>query len=129
MFAKNNKKPLFLDFTGFACENCRQMEHNVWSKPHIEKLLKEEFIVVSLFVDSRYKLSESEWSYNEDSKPIKYLGLKNLDIEIKKYGNPAQPLYVVIDSDENILSGPIGYCSEEEFYAFLKFGIESHKNK
>ena len=122
-YAKKVNKPLFLDFTGFACENCRLMEHNVWSKPHILEMLKNDFIIVSLFVDSKYQLNEEDWLYDGE-KVIKQLGLKNLHIQTKKFNNAAQPLYVIVDYNENILSEPIGYCSENEFYEFLKKGIK-----
>ena len=122
-YAKKVNKPLFLDFTGFACENCRLMEHNVWAKPHILEMLKNDFIIVSLFVDSKYKLDEDDWLY-DDEKTIKQLGLKNLYIQTKKFNNAAQPLYVIVDYNENILSDPIGYCSGNEFYEFLKKGIK-----
>ena len=120
-YSKKVNKPIFLDFTGFACENCRLMEHNVWSKPHILDMLKNDFIIVSLFVDSKYQLNENDW-LNSGDKIIKQLGSKNLHIQTEKYNNAAQPLYVIINSDEKILSGPIGYCSEDDFYQFLKKG-------
>ena len=123
-FSKKTDKPIFLDFTGFACENCRLMEHNVWSKPHILEMLRKDFIIVSLFVDSKYEIQNSEDWIKKDGKVIKQLGKKNLTLQIDKYNNAAQPLYIIIDSDENILSGPIGYCSEDEFYQFLKDGID-----
>ena len=122
-YSKKVNKPLFLDFTGFACENCRLMEHNVWAKPHILEILKKDYIVVSLFVDSKYKLNQEDWLVYED-KTIKQLGLKNLHLQTEKFNNAAQPLYVVIDSKENIISDPIGYCSEEDFYNFLVKGVK-----
>ena len=60
-YSKKVNKPLFLDFTGFACENCRLMEHNVWAKPHILEMLKKDYIIVSLFVDSKYELDQEDW--------------------------------------------------------------------
>ena len=123
LYAKKVNKPLFLDFTGFACENCRLMEHNVWSKPHILEMLKNDFIIVSLFVDSKYSLSKEDWLIDDD-KTIKQLGLKNLHLQTKKFNNAAQPLYVIIDENETIISEPIGYCSENDFYEFLKKGIK-----
>jgi len=122
-YSKKVNKPLFLDFTGFACENCRLMEHNVWAKPHILEILKKEYIVVSLFVDSKYELNKEDWLIYED-KTIKQLGLKNLHLQTEKFNNAAQPLYVVIDSKENIISDPIGYCSEKDFYNFLVKGVK-----
>ena len=123
LYAKKVNKPLFLDFTGFACENCRLMEHNVWSKPHILEMLKNDFIIVSLFVDSKYSLSENDWLI-DGNKTIKQLGLKNLHLQTKKFNNAAQPLYVIIDENETIISEPIGYCSENDFYEFLQKGIK-----
>jgi thiol:disulfide interchange protein len=122
-YSQKVDKPLFLDFTGFACENCRLMEHNVWAKPHILEMLKKDFIIVSLFVDSKYKLNEDDW-LNNGSKTIKQLGLKNLHLQTEKFNNAAQPLYVIIDKNENILSEPIGYSGENKFYEFLKKGIK-----
>ena len=124
-FSQKTNKPIFLDFTGFACENCRLMEHNVWSEPHILEMLRKDFIIVSLFVDSKYKLTDSaDWIEDKKGNIIKQLGQKNLTIQIEKYNNAAQPLYVIINANEDILSGPIGYCSKNEFYEFLKNGID-----
>jgi len=122
-YSKKVNKPLFLDFTGFACENCRLMEHNVWAKPHILEMLKKDYIIVSLFVDSKYELDKEDWLTNK-GKTIKQLGLKNLHLQTEKFNNAAQPLYVVIDNQENIISEPIGYCSEEDFYEFLVKGTK-----
>ena len=69
----------------------------------------------------QYKLDETDW-LNSNGKLIKQLGAKNLHIQTEKYNNAAQPLYVIIDSNEKILSEPIGYCSENEFYQFLRKG-------
>ena len=122
-YSKKVNKPLFLDFTGFACENCRLMEHNVWAKPHILEILKKDYIIVSLFVDSKYELDQEDW-LTDKGKTIKQLGLKNLHLQTEKFNNAAQPLYVVIDNQENIISEPIGYCSEEDFYEFLVKGTK-----
>ena len=122
-YSKKVDKPLFLDFTGFACENCRLMEHNVWAKPHILEMLKKDYIIVSLFVDSKYELDSEDWLIDQE-KTIKQLGLKNLHLQTKKFNNAAQPLYVVIDNEENIISEPIGYCSEQDFYDFLIKGAK-----
>ena len=122
-YSKKVNKPLFLDFTGFACENCRLMEHNVWAKPHILEMLKKDYIIVSLFVDSKYELDQEDW-LTDNGKIIKELGLKNLHLQTEKFNNAAQPLYVIIDNQENIISEPIGYCSEEDFYNFLVKGLK-----
>ena len=83
----------------------------------------DPYIVVSLFVDSKYNLNQEDWLIYED-KTIKQLGLKNLHLQTEKFNNAAQPLYVVIDSEENIISDPIGYCSEKDFYNFLVKGVK-----
>ena len=124
-FAKQTKtdKPIFLDFTGLGCENCREMENKIWSKSYIKELLRDNFIIVSLYADHKYVLEEEDWLIDQSGKTRKMLGEKNLSIEIDKYGNAAQPLYVIIDSNEKVLSGPIGKCSENEFYNFLKSSL------
>ena len=124
-FAKQNKtdKPIFLDFTGLGCENCREMENKIWSKPYIKEMLRDNFIIVSLYADHKHIMEEEDWIIDQSGKIRKRIGEKNLSIEIDKYGNAAQPLYVIIDSNEKILSGPIGKCSESKFYKFLKSGL------
>ena len=118
-----NDKPIFLDFTGLGCENCREMENKIWSKSHIKEILRNEFIIVSLYADHKYVMDEEDWIVDQSGKTRTRIGEKNLSIEIDKYGNAAQPLYVIIDSNERVLSGPIGKCSEKEFYQFLKVGL------
>ena len=82
-YSKKVNKPLFLDFTGFACEeNCRLMEHNVWAKPHILEMLKKDYIIVSLFVDSKYELDQEDW-LTDKGKTIKQLGLKTFTCKQK----------------------------------------------
>ena len=124
-YSRQTGKPIFLDFTGFACENCRLMEHNVWSKPHILDVLKNDVIIASLFVDSKYIMKEEDWVNDKNGKSIKKLGPKNLNLQSEMFSNAAQPLYVIIDHNENVLSDPIGYCSDSEFYNFLKNGIKN----
>ena len=68
-------------------------------------------------------MEEKDWIIDKSGKTRKRIGEKNLSIEIDKYGNAAQPLYVIIDSNEKVLSGPIGKCSENKFYKFLKSGL------
>ena len=125
IFAKQTKtdKPIFLDFTGLGCENCREMENKVWSKPYIKEMLRDNFIIVSLYADHKHIMEEEDWIVDQSGKMRKRIGEKNLSIEIDKYDNAAQPLYVIIDNNEKILSGPIGKCSETKFYKFLKSGL------
>ncbi|MGB3183596.1 MAG: cytochrome c biogenesis protein CcdA [Cyclobacteriaceae bacterium] len=129
--SKATGKPVFLDFTGHGCANCREMEESVWSDPDVLRSLKEDFIVVSLYVDERYELPEDEWYESEyDGKVKKTIGKQNADFQINRFGNNAQPYYVLIDGNGNPLTGkPMGYNKDPEaFKEFLKEGLESYEN-
>jgi thiol:disulfide interchange protein DsbD len=120
--AREQKKPLFIDFTGHGCVNCREMEARVWSDPRILKRLKEDFVMVALYVDDRTELPESEWYTSEyDGKVKKTIGRQNADYQIKQYNNNAQPYYVILDNDEQVVMNPRAYdLSIEGFTAFLE---------
>jgi thiol:disulfide interchange protein DsbD len=98
------KKPIMIDFTGWSCANCRKMENEVWSKPEILQRLKNDFVLVSLYVDDRTELPLSEQHVNERGDKIKTIGDKNLDYEISAFDLNAQPLYKFMDHEGNILS-------------------------
>jgi thiol:disulfide interchange protein len=119
--AREQKKPLFIDFTGHGCVNCREMEARVWSDPRILKRLKEDFVMVALYVDDRTELPESDWYTSEyDGKVKKTIGRQNADYQIKTYNNNAQPFYVILDNEENVVINPRAYdLSIEGFAAFL----------
>ncbi len=131
--AKAQKKPLFIDFTGHGCVNCRKMEEKAWSDPAALKILRDKYIVVSLFVDDKkIKLPESEWfKGNASGKMITMLGDKNAEIEQCYFGKTVQPLYVLMDGDENLLQP--AYTAEyfnfksEPFIKFLEDGITNFK--
>ena len=120
--AREQKKPLFIDFTGHGCVNCREMEARVWSDPRILKRLKEDFVIVALYVDDRTELPESEWYTSEyDGKVKKTIGKQNADYQIKVYNNNAQPFYVILNNDEQVVVNPRAYdLSIEGFAAFLE---------
>lgn len=120
--AREQNKPLFIDFTGHGCVNCREMEARVWSDPIILKKLREDFVLVALYVDDRMELPESEWYTSEyDGKIKKTIGRQNADYQIKVYNNNAQPFYVILDNDENVVLNPRAYdLSVEGFAAFLE---------
>jgi len=120
--AREQNKPLFIDFTGHGCVNCREMEARVWSDPRILKRLKEDFVMVALYVDDRTELPESEWYTSEyDGKVKKTIGRQNADYQIKQYNNNAQPYYVILDNDEQVVINPRAYdLSIEGFTAFLE---------
>ncbi len=131
-FAKKANKPLFVDFTGHGCVNCRDMEQTVLSDPRIKKMLNEDYVFVSLFVDDKRKLDESEWVTDHRGKVQKTLGKINGAYQIKKYKTNAQPYYVVTDTDADatLLSGPIAYEKDiEAFIKFLEKGLEEYKKK
>jgi thiol:disulfide interchange protein len=109
--AKKLKKPLMIDFTGHSCANCRKMEQEVLSDPEIMKRLQQDFVVVSLYVDDKYKLPENEWYKAKDGSMIKNLGTKNLDFEVNLTQNGAQPQYVFVDGNGAIIKNAGGYVS------------------
>lgn len=118
--SKATGKPIFVDFTGHACVNCRKMEEYVWAKPEVLKRLQNDFIIVSLYADERKELPENEWYTSaRDNKVKKTIGEQNQDLQISKYNFSAQPQYVVIDGNEKQLSGPRFYDTDEA--AFVKF--------
>ncbi|MEA3505294.1 MAG: cytochrome c biogenesis protein CcdA [Bacteroidota bacterium] len=121
-------KPIFVDFTGHGCVNCREMEANVWSDPRVLKRLREDYIVLALYVDDKTHLPESEWVKSSyDNKVKKTLGKKNADYQITKFNVNAQPYYVLMGQDD-ILVQPRSYDLDvEEFVQFLDKGVENYK--
>ncbi len=129
--SKKQNKPIFVDFTGHACVNCRKMEEYVWSKPEVLKRLQNDFIIVSLYADERKELPESEWYTSpRDGKVKKTIGEQNQDLQISKYNFSAQPQYVVIDANETQLSGPTFFDTDEQtFVDFLDAGKNAFGKK
>jgi thiol:disulfide interchange protein DsbD len=110
--AKQLKKPLMIDFTGHSCANCRKMEQEVLSDPEIIRRLQQDFVVVSLYVDDKFKLPENEWYKAKDGTLIKALGAKNLDFEITLTQNGAQPQYVFVDGNGKVIENAGGYVAD-----------------
>lgn len=102
--AKALNKPVMLDFTGHSCANCRKMEAEVWADAEVLKIIKEDFVLVSLYVDESTELQENEQYTNNAGEKIVTVGDKNKDYEITKFGFNAQPLYMFLDLNENPLS-------------------------
>ncbi len=129
--AKKQDKPLFIDFTGHGCVNCREMEAAVWSDPKVLKRLKEDYVVVALYVDEKTELPENEWyvsAYDERIK--KTIGGQNLDFMIQKLNANAQPYYTLIDPNSSLLSVPKGYdLSVDNFVEFLDNGLTEFKSR
>jgi len=124
-------KPLLIDFTGKGCTNCRKMEDNVWVNPEVKKMFLEDYVVVSLFVDLREKLPESEQYVSESTgKKVRTVGNKWTDFQISRYHRNTQPYYVVLDPNENELQEGYGYNSDPaKFISWLKTGLELNRNK
>ncbi len=127
-YAKKVGKPVLIDFTGKACVNCRKMEQNVWVKDNILSILKNEVVLISLYVDDRRKLPEVIESKLRPGKKLKYIGQKWSEFQAIKYGINAQPFYVLINHKEEKLIEPVGYTpNADEFYNWLKQGVANFK--
>ncbi len=129
--AKKLNKPLLLDFVGHACSNCKEMEAKVWSDPEVLKRLRNDFVLVELYVDDRTKLPEEEWvTSSYDGKVKKTIGKVNADLEISRFRVNSQPYYVILDTDEKVLTPPIGHTLDiREFINFLDRGRKAFEEK
>jgi thiol:disulfide interchange protein DsbD len=131
--AIDQKKPIFIDFTGHACVNCRKMEATVWSDPQVLKRLREDFIVVALYVDDKQELPQSEWYTSErDNKQKTTLGKQNADFQIVEYGVNAQPYYVLLNAEagNQPLVPPIAYEPDVTgFVQFLDAGLAQYRRQ
>lgn len=124
-FAKKEGKPVLLDFTGYACVNCRKMEELVWSDPKVLGVLKNDLVLISLYVDDKKELPKNEQYVSETTgKKIATIGNKWSDLQIKTYKANAQPYYVIVDHSSANLAAPSGYNPDiENYYNWLKEGI------
>ncbi len=127
--AREQNKPLFIDFTGHGCTNCREMEAVVWADPEVLARLQNDFVVVALYVDDKTALPEQDWfTSTYDNKVKKTLGKQNADLQIANLNNNAQPFYVLVGSDERVLVSPYGYDkSVPGFVEFLDRGKAKFK--
>ena len=117
--AKAAGKPVFLDFTGYGCVNCREMEARVWSDPEVLRRLREDFVIVALHVDDKTRLPESQWVLNDRGKPLKDVGRVNSYIALHDFGVNAQPNYFLLNGDGNRLAGPRPY--NLDIQGFIEF--------
>jgi thioredoxin-related protein len=124
--AKEQGKPVLLDFKGHACANCKLMEAKVWSDPEVQRRLRDNFVIVALYVDDRTLLPESEWITSAvDGKIKKTIGKVNEDLEISKFRTNALPLYVIADHNGNPLNKPMPTNMKvEEYKKWLDEGVE-----
>jgi thiol:disulfide interchange protein DsbD len=129
--AKEQNKPLFIDFTGHGCVNCREMESIVWADPKVLSLLSKDYIVTALYVDDKTTLPEEDWYISEfDGKKKKTVGKKYADLQKAMYGVNAQPFYVLVSPDGEMLTQPRAYDLDvNAFVKFLKTGLKNFKKK
>ena len=132
--AKTANKPILLDFTGWACVNCRKMEENVWSEPDIYQILKEEYILISLYVDDNEKElpKEQQFDYlrpNGNIKKIKTVGDKWATFQTVNFKTASQPYYVLMSPDLEILNSPLQYTDRDTYYTWLKESLSRFKEE
>ena len=129
--AKEQGKPVLLDFKGHACSNCKEMEAKVWSDPEVLRRLKENFVIIALYVDDRTALPESEWITSKvDGKVKKTMGKVNEDIEISMFKTNALPLYVITDHEGNPLNEPsLNNLDIKTYIEWLDEGYNRFKNQ
>jgi len=113
-------KPIFIDFTGHGCVNCREMEASVWKHPEVLKRLQNDYLIIALYVDDKTKLPKKERVVSEyDGKTKKSIGKKWADFQISRYQTNAQPYYVLLDHNGELLVEPRKY--DKDINAFVKF--------
>jgi thiol:disulfide interchange protein DsbD len=126
-------KPLLIDFTGWACVNCRKMEENVWSQPDVKNYISQNYILVSLYVDDRKKLPVLErFTYETKDKGRKNIltyGDRWATFEAENFGQVSQPLYVVVDNKQRLVTNPVAYTPDaKEYLTWLQCGKETFDN-
>ncbi|AJR03010.1 protein-disulfide reductase DsbD family protein [Siansivirga zeaxanthinifaciens] len=129
-YAKQVGKPVMIDFTGHACVNCRKMENNVWIKPHILDILKNDVVLISLYVDDKRPLAEGDVveSKLNPGKKLKYIGQKWSELQTIKYKANTQPMYVLMDHNEENLIDPVAYTPDvDAYHNWLKTGVSNFK--
>ena len=127
-YAKKVGKPAMLDFTGWACVNCRKMEQNVWPDSRVLDLLKNDVVLISLYVDDKRELTTPVDSKLKPGKKLKYIGQKWSEFQTLRYQANTQPFYVLIGNDEKDLVPPVAYTpNADDYYNWLKGGIDIFK--
>ncbi|WP_289046128.1 thioredoxin family protein [uncultured Olleya sp.] len=131
--AKAENKPIMLDFTGWACVNCRKMEEQVWSQDKIYELLKDKYIIVSLYVDDRKQLPKDQQfkfvKANGKLKNIKTIGDKWATLQTLNFQNNSQPFYVLVNEKMELLNHTTAYTpNADEYLKWLEIGLENFKN-
>ena len=132
--SKQQNKPILVDFTGWACVNCRKMEENVWPVPEVKEMIEKNFVLVSLYVDDRQKLPvDDQFVYtfaDSSKKKIRTIGDKYATFQNVNFTSVSQPLYVIVSPGEKLLNRPVGYTPDEaEYLDWLKCGLEAYKGE
>ena len=128
-YARSVNKPVFKDFTGFGCVNCRKVEEHIWVRDEIRDKLINDFVLVSLYVDDDKKLDEVKISKRDNNTKIRNVGNKWADFQIVNYGQNTQPLYVMMTPDEKVLAKPRGYRQNEgvkEYNEYMECGLSTY---
>lgn len=129
-YAKSVNKPVLIDFTGWGCVNCRKMEEQVWSDPAVLERLRNDYVLISLYVDEKTKLPKEEQYVSETTgKKVKTIGNKWADFQAKRYGTNSQPYYVIINHDEKQLNESAAYDPDiAKYLDWLDRGIKSFEH-
>ncbi len=117
--ARRSGKRIFVDITGHGCVNCREMEARVWSDPEVLRMLREDFVILALYVDDKTKIPESEQIVTENGRALKDVGRLNSYIALTRFGVNSQPNYFVLDQNGEILKGPRAY--DLDIPAYIEF--------
>lgn len=131
--AKKVNKPILLDFTGWACVNCRKMEENVWSEADIYPILKEDYVLISLYIDDRKELAkEQQFDFKYESgrvKEITTIGQKWGTFQTLNFNAASQPYYVLLSPEMEVLNSAVQYTDRDTYKAWLLQGLENYRNK
>ena len=128
-YAKRTGKPVMLDFTGYGCVNCRKMEAAVWTDPKVNKLMTEDYVLITLFVDNKTPLPEHiKVMENGKERTLRTIGDKWSYLQRSKFGANAQPFYVLIDNEGKPLNKSYSYDEDIDKYVdFLQTGLQNYK--
>ena len=131
-YAKEQNKPVMLDFTGYACVNCRKMEEHVWPEPEVYPTLRDEFVLISLYVDDKAELPEAEQQTVQKpaggTTTLRRQGQKWAHFQAANFNVNSQPYYVLMSPDGQVLNPPVGYTPDaEDYQAFLECGLNNFR--
>ena len=128
-YAKKHNKPILLDFTGWACVNCRKMEENVWSETEVYNIINDNYVLISLYVDDRKELPlDKQFDFERadgNVKKIKTIGDKWATFQIVNFQTASQPYYLLLSPDLEMLNTPKEYTDKADYTNWLKTGLEN----